>query len=111
MPTVNFFYQNDAHLKRLDELMQDIKTLVASELSCGDIQLDTSEVSVRLIRSEGSGMIADLEVEITAHAFQERVDKQDKICLRTRDYLVQKIPKTEIRVWLLLPQLGHSWEE
>lgn len=110
MPTVNFFYQKDSHCSQLSELSQDIKAHIASELTCGDIQLDPSEVSVRLIQSKGSGMIADLEVEITAHAFQERIDKQDEICLNIRKYLLEKVSDTDIRVWLLLPQLGHSWE-
>lgn len=110
MPTVNFFYGDDAHRQQLSELSGNIKSYVASELTCGDIRLDPSEVSVRLVRSEGEGMIAKLEVEITAHAFKERVERQDEICLRIREYLMDKIPDTDIRVWLLLPQLGHSWE-
>lgn len=57
-------------------------------------------------------MIAPVEIEITAHAFPERIDKQDEICLRIRDFLKQGLRAQEdIRVWLLLPQLGHSWEK
>lgn len=55
-------------------------------------------------------MIAELEAEITAHAFGERVDKQDEICLHIRSFLMKKIMAADVRVWLLLPQLGHSWE-
>jgi hypothetical protein len=107
MPTVNFFYQNDSQRDQLSELCQELKTYLASELTC---KLDSSEISIRLIRSEGPGMIAEIEVEITAHAFQERIVKQDDICLDIRKYLLEKLPATDIRVWLLLPQLGHSWE-
>lgn len=80
------------------------------KLSCSDIQLGTDEVSIRLIKTAGSGMVAEIEIEITAHAFKERISKQDEICLRTREFLKQGIVANEIRVWLLLPELGHSWE-
>lgn len=110
MPTVNFFYQDEEHRQKLDARSSDIKSYIASELTCGDIKLDPSEVSVRLVRSEGQGMIGKLEVEITAHAFGERIDKQDEICLRVRDYLMTQLQNVDVRVWLLLPQLGHSWE-
>jgi len=61
---------------------------------------------------EGKGMIENLEVEVTAHAFQERVDKQDQICLSVQKFIQEKEPSLgEIKVWLVLSNLGHSWED
>lgn len=110
MPTVDIFYQDETHKRQLNELVDEVKSYIASELTCGEIALSPSEVSVRLIRSEGTGMIAKLEVQITAHAFDERVNKQDEICVHIRKFLMDRVPETDIRVWLLLAQLGHSWE-
>ena len=110
MPTMNIFYQNQAHAAILGQHLSDIKELIATELTCGDIALSPNEVSIRFLQTSGSGMIAQLEVEITAHAFDERVAKQDEICLRVRSFLMELLPETDIRAWLLLPQLGHSWD-
>jgi hypothetical protein len=110
MPTVNAFYFNEEHADSFNNLNDELKEFVAEALTCGDITLDSNEVSVRLIKVSGSGMLADIELEITAHAFDERIKKQDVICLDVRKFLKDKLAVNEIRVWLLLPQLGHSWE-
>ena len=109
MPTVNFFYQSNAHKAQLNELVDEAKSFISSELTCGEKVLDPSEISIRLIEVFGKGMIGKLEAEVTAHAFDERVQKQDEICLRIQKFLMDHIPDADVRVWLLLPQLGHSW--
>jgi hypothetical protein len=111
MPTVTIFHQFADQATHIDEFSSDLRTFVAKELSCGDRILKPEEVSTRLITTTGTGMIAPIEIEVTAHAFQERIDKQDEICLHIRDFVKQKLHnKQDVRVWLLLPQLGHSWE-
>jgi hypothetical protein len=110
VPTVNVFYRQEIHAARVNDFSAALKSRIARELSCGDINLSSDEVSIRLIRVFGSGMIAELEVEITAHAFRERVAQQDEICLRIRGFLQDGLSLRDIRVWLLLPELGHSWE-
>lgn len=110
MPTINIFYQNESQKAQLVELIDEIKDHAAAALSCGDILLGPSEVSVRLIYAEGNGMIAGVEIEITAHAFAERIATQDEICHEMRTFMRERLHGTDVRVWLLLPQLGHSWE-
>lgn len=110
MPTINVFSTADSVLKEFDEITEDLKTFLANELSGSAIKLGNDEISVRLIKTTGSGMLAEAELEITAHAFKERVDRQDDICLKVRQFLKQRISADELRVWLLLPELGHSWE-
>lgn len=110
MPTVNVYYSTEDQSAALGELTAELKAFAAEVLTCNDIQLNTDEITVRLIQVIGSGMLADIELEITAHAFNERIEKQDKICLNIRKFLKQKLDVKEVRVWLLLPQLGHSWE-
>lgn len=110
MPTINVFSSNSSQLKQVEDIIPELKKKVAEELSNSDIQLGTDEVSIRLIQTQGSGMLASLELEITAHAFEERVQRQDEICLHIREFLKQRVEANEVRVWLLLPELGHSWE-
>jgi hypothetical protein len=110
MPTVNVFYSDEKFEAQLSSVADELKAFTAKELTCGDISLEPNEVSVRIINTARTGMLAEIELEVTAHAFDERIKKQDEICLNIRKFMKQKIEVSEIRVWLLLPQLGHSWE-
>lgn len=111
MPTVNIFYENSRKEPLLKNLSGRLKAFIAQELTCNNIKLGPREVSIRLLRVNGD-MIATVEVEITAYSFKERVKRQDEICLRIADYIKQEEPRLgEVKVWLLLTELGHSWKE
>lgn len=108
MPTVNVFYNQNK--PDINLFTSDIKTFLVDKLSNKEISLTSEEISVRFIQAEGKGMIASLEIEITAHEFEERVKEQDEICRNLRDSLMKNFPQLgDIRVWLILSQLGHSW--
>jgi hypothetical protein len=111
MPTVNIFYEHDSQQDQLKSLIPETKEFIAELLSNEDIKLGTDEVSVRVVRSSGGGMLAEIEVEVTAHAFRSRVEKQDEICLKIQDFMQKKLSNTTVNIWLLLPELGHSWKD
>lgn len=112
MPTANIFYTKEREKKNLQELALKLRPYLAEKLTCGEIKLKEDEISVRLINVDGTGMIGRIEIEITAFAFPERVKKQDKICLEIRDYIQKMYPTLgEVKVWLILAELGHSWEQ
>ena len=110
MPTVNVFYSNEDAVSKFDKITAELKQYVAEQLTCGDITLDSNEVSVRLLNSKGDGMLAPVEIEINAAAFSERVEKQDEICLNIQEFLIDKLQITDVNVWLILSELGHSWK-
>ena len=111
MPTANIFYTEEQQKKNLQELALKLKPYLAEKLTCGQIKLKKDEISVRLINVDGTGMVGGIEVEITAFAFPERVKKQDEICLEVKDYIQKMYPTLgEVKVWLILAELGHSWE-
>ncbi|MFA6096064.1 MAG: hypothetical protein WC788_00370 [Candidatus Paceibacterota bacterium] len=117
MPTVNIFYKDLGQQKDVgrqlmsNSLKDDLKKFIAQELTCNDIKLKPEEVSIRLVNVSGEGMIGDVEIEITAHSFKDRVERQDQICLNIAKYLQKKDALFgEVRVWLILAELGHSWE-
>lgn len=111
MPTVNIFYKDSGKERLLRGLANKLKVYVAQELTCGKIKLKPNEVSIRFLRVEGE-MIGSVEVEITAHSFEERVKRQDEICLKVADYINKEVPSLgEVKVWLVLAELGHSWKE
>lgn len=89
----------------------DLKEFVAKELTCGDITLKSDEVSVRLIKVEGKGMIGEVEAEVKAFAFDERVKNQDEFCLNLMRFIQDKTDISNIRTWIILSELGHSWRE
>lgn len=109
MPTVNIYYGDEDYSQKLKSITPELKILVAKELSGKSINLSIDEVSVRLIRVEGDGMLTEVELEIHAAAFEERVKRQDEICLIIQKFL-QEALDTNVNVWLILSELGHSWE-
>ena len=111
MPTVNIYHENQEQRTKLKSLVSELKVFIAKELTCGDIALTPEEVSVRFIETIGDFMIGGVELDIHAHAFKERVEKQDEICLSIMDYIQQKEPSVgAVKVWLILSELGHSWK-
>ena len=110
MPTVNIFYKNKTNAYDLEALSTELKRYVAEQLTCGDIKLSPDEVSVRLLNIRGNGMLTPIEAEITAAAFKERVEEQDEICLNIQKFLIDKLGVTDVKVWLILSELGHSWK-
>jgi hypothetical protein len=89
-----------------------LKELLARELSCGDRTLASDEISVRLIPTVDCGSIAPIEIEITAHAYGERIPRVDRICLTVKTFIRKQISEGhDVQVWLILTELGHSWDE
>jgi hypothetical protein len=114
MPTVNIYLREiGTDQPQIDEgLIHELREKMAGELSCGARKLQAKEITVRCLPVKGNGMIAPVEVDITAHAYEERIKRADSICLTIREFLMEKIPSAEdVRVWLNLTELGHSWEE
>lgn len=112
MPIINCYYSSGSQRKSLLVKVTNIKEYVAQLLSGSAISLKPEEVTVRLIQTEAAGLIGAVEFELFAHAFEERIQKQDGICLEVRKYIMALLPELkEVRVWLVLSELGHSWEE
>lgn len=115
MPTVNIYlYKELSHStnNKIKELCSDLKPYIAQKLSCNDINLTPEEVSLRIIRIDEGQMIAPLELEVTAHAFPERIENMDSFCRDIAKFIKERIPEIpDVQVWLKLHELGHSWEE
>jgi hypothetical protein len=61
----------------LNSVVPKLKTYIADKLTCDDIKLRQDEVSVRLIKVKGEGMLGNVELDITAHEFPKRVKNQE----------------------------------
>lgn len=112
MPTANIYSSGTDVTDSLAAMAPLLRELLARELTCGERALQPNEISVRLVSGCGNAMIAPIEIEITAHAYGDRSSRSDQICLFVRDFVKKLVPTaTDVRVWLLLVDLGHSWEE
>lgn len=109
MPTVNIYQNTKEFEQKLRLATPGLKRKLADLLSGESIKLNTEEISVRIIDTIGQGMLAKVELEIHAAAFKERVDKQDEVCLSVQKYLIDALG-TDVKVWLILSELGHSWQ-
>jgi hypothetical protein len=111
MPTANVFYTKAQQADEIETAIPKLKEFIARELTCGDIQLQPNEVSIRLLQNRGNGMLGDVEIEVAAHAFPERIKRQDEICLNMKAMVEKECGSLkDVKVWLILSELGHSWE-
>lgn len=108
MPSVNVFLTSKEHQQLLLTHCDGLKELLARELSCDERELQPNEISVRVIRTVSrKGMLADVELDITAAAYHERVTRQDNICSLVSAWF-RNIAGIEVKTWLALSELGHS---
>jgi len=108
MPIVNI-YTDDFRVNKLGALLPNLREFVARELSCDDRRLAKDEVSLRILVPRESLRIANTELEIKAHAYADRVRRQDEICRSVREYVERECPGAgSSYVWLQLSELGHS---
>ena len=103
MPTVNIYSRRKAFD---DALIRSLKKKLIEQLSCKEIRLQANEISIRTIETNDAYMIAEIECEIKAHNFPERVVRQDDICNEVRKFLLDELPQCrDARVWLILSEL------
>ena len=113
MPTANIYTSEEIHKDALVALAPQLRTMLARELTSGSHHLTEHEISIRIIAvSTESSMIAPIEIEIKAHAYGDRAPRADEICLDVRKFVKKNVPSaSDVRVWIMLAELGHSWEE
>jgi hypothetical protein len=112
MPTVNIFDSKTTDEISWRDFVPELRHFIANELSCNQRSLGDDEISIRLISTNNLAMIAPIEVEINAHAYEARVSRSDEICLSIRAFIKERLSSdSDVRVWLTLADLGHSWEE
>jgi len=78
--------------KTLNGLIPKLKIYLADLLTCNNIKLTPGEISIRLIKTFGNGMIGAVEVEIVANAFPQRIKNEDQICLDVRKFIQTEYP-------------------
>jgi len=112
MPTVNIYSSEEGWNDTITSILPELRALLAHELTCGERRLMPHEISLRLIPVSGSLTISPIEIEIFAHEYRARVEQSDNLCLVVREFVKDKLPLVaDVRVWLILAKLGHSWEE
>ncbi len=109
MPIINVFSSDKTKLTELQNSVPKIKQFLADKLTCKDIALSPQEISIRFIDVLENGMLGTVEIDITAHSFQERIERQDEICREVKKFIEDQWPTTgNVRVWLKLVELGHD---
>jgi hypothetical protein len=109
MPTANVYYGDGEIYSSLVPITHKLKEYLAGKLTCNEIILEENEISIRFVETNGEGMLGDVELEITAYEFPDRVKKQDAICHDIKQYIERECPAAgDVRVWLKLCKLGHD---
>lgn len=108
MPLITIHTSSEEQNNLLSSVLDELKVFAAKELSCGSRKLDPNEISVRVIKSNLSKAIADIEIVIIAYSYPERIKDQDKICLSFKKFVESNCAPLTAYVWLQLSELGHS---
>jgi hypothetical protein len=112
MPTVNIFYEREETAAKIKFLLSDLRDYLAHRLSVSDRDLSPHEVSIRMFRSDMTGMLAPIEIEVTTQAWPILVKEKGLICADIVQFLMKKNEVfTHTHVWLKLCELSHSWKE
>jgi|SRR5579883_142568 len=107
MPIVNV-YADRPRLYQIEPNVISLKQHIACQLTTPELALDENHVSIRLMQAAGA-MIGEIELEILAYCFEERVRRQDEICTSIRTFVEEKVGKANVRVWLILSEMGYSY--
>lgn len=109
MPVVNVYSYDKSVLKSLNPMRERLKGLVAEQLTCSDKKLEPGEVTLRVLEIFGGDMMAQVELDIFAAPYQERVERQDEICDVIGGFVLENSSLvTSTRAWLILSELGHG---
>ncbi len=109
MPPVDIYTSAERALSLEVLIKDDFRGFVAKALSCTERTLGPRDISVRVNVPVMASKVADTELEITAHAYKERVVRQDAICASIVDYITRECPGAgRVLVLLELCEIGHS---
>lgn len=108
MPSVNI-YTSKKSLSELKLILPKLKKFIAEKLSCEDRNIESNEISIRIIIPSYPSQIAETEIIITAYSYPQRIQNQDTICLEIKKFLASNAPSIKsVYIWLQLSELGHS---
>lgn len=105
MPIVNIYSPTEI-IEQLRGDVDRLRNLTAAVLNVEEWPIDYTHISLRLIVVSGI-LIGDVEVEIIAHSFDDRVNRKDEICSSVRSEL-EDMWRLEVRVWLHLVEMGYG---
>lgn len=100
-------YTSEKKANELNRILPKLRSVIAQQLSCAERTIKSEEVSIQVLLPFSRLPIADTEIMISAYSFNERVKKQDKICLEIKEFLLGN-GFDSVFVWLQLSELGHS---
>jgi hypothetical protein len=109
MPTISIYLSGPTWTEPLSALMDDLANEAAKHLSTAELVLDADHISIRLVAVTQARMMSPVELEISAHAFPSRVERQDEICSYLRSWLADR--SVPARVWLQLSDLGYGYAD
>lgn len=97
---------NAALLEEISQDAEELRSMAANELSVEEWPIDETHISLRF-NSVSGALIGEVELELIAHQFGDRVARKDEVCSRIRSHF-EKRWKREVRVWMHLVEMGYG---
>jgi len=107
VPIINVVVATEEQRAHLLTHCTELKHFLARELSCDKIELASADFTLWIFVMPREGRLADVELLITAHAFPERVERQDSACFNIEGFMKANLG-LDAKAWLALCELGHN---
>ncbi len=90
--------------------LEDIKAAIAKALSCSESKPSSDDIRTRgpHLDLDFNSDTAQIEIDIFAYDFKERVERQDEIAEEIEDQIIKIVGYQEVKVFPILCKIGHS---
>lgn len=108
MPFINLHSNTEKYIPT-KKFLEILRNQAANSLSCEGSRLKEGDFSIIPFPYNSLNQLsADMEIRITAHNFQERIDRSNQIGKEIKDAILKEFPHLEIKVFIFLCTIGMA---
>jgi hypothetical protein len=109
MPLANIYCPDPKIKGKINGHLKDIQAAIAKALSYSESKLSPDDIRIRGIHLDfNSDNIAQIEIDIFAYDFKERVEREDEIAKEIEAEIKKIVCYPDVKVFPIFCKIGHS---
>ncbi len=108
MPLVYILCPESSVKGKVSGHLKDIQTAIAKALSCTESKPSPDDIRIRGIHLDFNSKIAQIEIDIFAYDFKERVEREDEIAEEIENQIIKIVGYSDVKVFPIFCKIGHS---
>ncbi len=108
MPLVNIFCSDSSLHGQISGHLDKIQAVIANALSCAENTPSSDDIRIRGVHLDFNSKIAQIEIDIFAYDFEERVRRQDEIAKEIEAEIIKIVGYPKVKVFPIFCKIGHS---